>query len=113
MKPENESVRSHAFLADMYRDSYFPKDQVDRVKGILLDLCGRIEQEKPGNVEDFLRLTHEATERINGLAEDFERHHSELETVARETMAGDFAFIAEAYGFGEVDREEIIAPRDW
>jgi hypothetical protein len=97
----------------MYADSYFPKPQVDKVKDILLGLCRRIEEEKPSTVDHFLRLTHEATERINGLAEEFEEHDSELETGAREAMAADFGFIAEAYGFGSIDIEEIIAPRDW
>src|SRR5262245_4628583 len=97
----------------MYGDRYFPKPQVDKVKAILLELCGTIEDEQPATVEHFLRLTHRATEQINALAEEFEDNGSELETVAREVMAADFGFIAEAYGFGNVDREDIIGPRDW
>jgi hypothetical protein len=104
---------THSFLADMYSDSYYPKSQVDKVRDILLDLCSTIEKEKPATIDHFLRLTHEATERINDLAEEFEEHDSELETGARESMAADFRFIAEVYGFGNVDIEEIIAPRDW
>jgi len=111
--PTNEQVVSHSFLKDMYSDAYFPKPQVDKVKAILLGLCARIEHEKPSSVDQFLRLTHEATEQINSLASEFEDNESELETVARESMAADFGFIAAAYGFGSVDVEELIAPRDW
>jgi len=113
VQPTNDLVLSHEFLAEMYGDSYFPKAQVDKVKDVLLGLCARIEQEKPASAEQFLRLTHEATEQINGLAEEFEEHGSELETAAREVMAADFGFIARAYGFGGVEIEEMIAPRDW
>jgi len=109
----NDLVLSHTFLTDMYSDSYFPKPQLDKVKDVLLGLCVRIEQEKPSTVDHFLRLTHEATERINSLAGEFEDNDSELETVAREAMAADFRFIAQAYGFGSVDVEEMIATRDW
>ena len=113
MQLTNERVGKHAFLADMYADSYFPKPQVDKVKAVLLDLCVAIEQERPASAEHFLRLTHAATERINGLAEEFEQNGSELETAAREAMAAEFGVIAEAYGFGGLDIEEVIAPRDW
>lgn len=58
-------------------------------------------------------MTHAATEKINELEGEFEEHDSELETVAREVMAGDFDYIVRAYGFTEVDLEDVIAPRDW
>jgi hypothetical protein len=109
----NGLVLSHAFLTEMYSDSYFPRVLVDKVRDILLTLCSSIEQERPATVDHFLQLTHAATERINELAEEFEDQDSEFETVARESTAADFRFIAETYGFGNVDIEEIIGPRDW
>jgi hypothetical protein len=57
-------------------------------------------------------LTHAATDEFNTLAEAFYEHDSEIETVARECIAGDFAFVASAYGF-DADIEELIATRDW
>ncbi len=97
----------------MYGDGYFPKPQVDKVKGILVTLCESIEGQKPQSAEEFLELTHRATEKINDLAAEFEENDSELETVARECMGADFGVIADAYGFGEIDVEALIAPRDW
>jgi hypothetical protein len=47
------------------------------------------------------------------LAGEFEDAGSEIETVARECIGDDFDFIARAYGFGDVDTEELIATRDW
>jgi len=33
--------------------------------------------------------------------------------VAREEIAEDFWFVANAYGFADADVEELIAARDW
>ncbi len=41
------------------------------------------------------------------------REDSEIETVAREVIAADFRYIAQAYGFGHVDSEDLIATRNW
>jgi uncharacterized protein DUF5713 len=110
---KNPKVAAHDWLAGMYRDGYFPNRQVDKVRTVLLKLCGEIEAQQPQDDSALLRLTHAATERINDLQEDFEEHDSEIETVAREVIAADFKFIADAYGFGYLDVEELIASRDW
>jgi hypothetical protein len=107
----NDAIQSHSFLADMYADEYFPPVLVDKVKAILLGVCEKIEAKKP-SLEDLYEITHAATEEINELQEEFEDQDSEIETVARDTIGGDFAFIAEAYGY-EADTEELIFPRDW
>jgi hypothetical protein len=109
----NEQIRNRQLLADMYADDYFPDFLVDKIKAILLDLCEQIERERPKDEQSLLKLTHAATERINGLAEEFEENDSELETGAREAMGAEFAYIVRAYGFEDVDIEEVIAPRDW
>ncbi|GEM_PF-5334265 len=43
----NPDIESHEWLAGMYRDGYFPDRQVDKVKTVLLQLCGDIETQKP------------------------------------------------------------------
>ena len=108
----NEQIRNYQFLQDMYQDSYFPKHLVDQGKAILIDLCHQIEQQKPKSIEGLYALTHSATEKFNELEEEFMENDSELETAARETIAMDFAFIANAYGYS-ADVEELIAPRNW
>lgn len=109
----NPKIAAHEWLAGMYRDGYFPDRQVDKVKSVLLQLCSDIEEQKPQTEAELLALTHAATERINELQEDFEDDGSEIETVAREVIAEDFRYVAEAYGFGEVDVEDLIATREW
>ena len=110
---KNQKILSHDFLRDMYNDDYFPNFLVDKIKIILLDVCGQIEQKQPNSDEALLTITHPAVEKINKLEEEFEENDSELETVAREAMGADFEFIARVYGFNKVDIEDIIAPREW
>ena len=97
----------------MYDDSYFPDHVVDRGKAILVRLCERIEAEQPSDRAALYVLTQAATEEFNLLEAEFEAAGSEIETVAREVIAGDFWFVASAYGFTDVDIEELIANRDW
>jgi len=109
----NKKVKQKELLAGMYQDDYFPDFLVDKVKAILLELCEQIEEQEPEDEEALFELTHEATERINDLEEEFCENDSELETAARDTIAESFEHIVRAYGFTEVDIEEVIAPREW
>ncbi|MEU7297038.1 DUF5713 family protein, partial [Streptomyces exfoliatus] len=53
----NQQVAGHAFLRQMYDDSYFPDYVVDQGKAILLRLCERIEAERPSDLESLYALT--------------------------------------------------------
>jgi hypothetical protein len=108
----NERVRTYAFLVRMAGDDYFPDHLVEKSRGILVELCHTIERAKPNDLEGLYTHTHRATEAFNALQAEFEAADSELETVARENIGADIAFIAEAYGY-DADVEELIAPREW
>ncbi|MFD6532494.1 DUF5713 family protein [Streptomyces sp. NPDC060184] len=109
----NQQVAGHAFLRQMYDDSYFPDRLVDRGKAILLRLCERVETERPSDLESLYALTRAATEEFNLLDREFVAAGSEIETVAREQICEDFFFVASAHGFTEADAEELTASRDW
>jgi hypothetical protein len=109
----NQQVTQYAFLQALYGDEYFPDHVLDKGKGILLSLCERIEAERPADLAALYALTEVATERFNALEAEFEAADSEIETVAREEIAEDFAFVASAYGFEDADVEELIAGREW
>lgn len=113
MAATNEQVTGHAFLKALYRDGYYPDHLVDRGKEILLRLCERVEAERPDGLDALYALTRAATEEFNALQDAFWEADSDLETVAREEIAGDFGFVALAYGFQDADVEELIAARDW
>ena len=108
----NTKIKDHAFLDCMYQDTYFPKFLVDKCKNILLEVCQKIETNKPGNLEELYKLTHEATDQLNELQDEFLENDSEMETGARECLAMEFGFVAQAYDF-EADVEELIATREW
>ncbi|PJJ60026.1 DUF5713 family protein [Hymenobacter chitinivorans] len=109
---QNEAARQYSFLAEMYQDSYFPNNLVDKGKAILVQLCFDIEQQQPKSLEELYALTHAATDQFNDLQEEFYEADSEIETAARDCIGTDFDFVATAYGF-EADIEELIATRDW
>jgi hypothetical protein len=113
MPISNAQVTEYRFLRAMYASAYYPDAVVDRGRDILLRLCERIEAEQPSDLDALYALTAVATEEFNALQEAFEEADSEIETVAREVIAEDFAFIADAYGFQDADVEELIAERDW
>ncbi|MCF5167520.1 hypothetical protein CCL09_22420 [Pseudomonas congelans] len=113
MQLTNETMAKYTFLKGMYQDEYFPDAVVKMCEDVLVNLCHEIEQQKPSDLDALYALTHKATEQINELEEVFEENGSEIETVARETIAEDFVRIADAYGFTDADIEELIAPRDW
>ena len=106
-------IDTEKLLPGMYRDSYFPKHLVDKVRDIILGACSRIEVQKPKNLEELYVITCEATELINELQEEFEENDSEIETVARDEIALAFGVVAKTYGFENADLEELVATRDW
>ncbi|MEU3608660.1 DUF5713 family protein [Streptomyces sp. NPDC035033] len=109
----NRKVGEHAFLRGLYEDGFFPDHVVDKGREILLRLCERIEAESPAGLPELYVLTHAATEEFNLLEAEFEAAGSEIETMAREEIGGDFRFVATAYGFPDADPEELIATREW
>lgn len=112
MTPSNSKVQAHPFLQEMMQDGYFPDALVAQGQQILLRLCERIERERPADAAGLCALTHAATLEFNVLGEAFEAQGSELETVARDNIGEDVAFIASTYGF-DVDVEELLSPREW
>jgi len=109
---KNEKIRNYTFLKDMYNDNYFPNFLVDKGKLILVNLCLQIEKENPKTLPELYKLTHAATNKFNDLENEPGENGSELETGARETIGGDFFFLAKAYGY-DGDIEALIAPRNW
>lgn len=109
----NERILQHSWLIQMYEDGYFPNMLVDKVRTILLDVCEKIEQEQPKDLNQLYAITNQGVEKINNLASEFDENGSELETVARDCMGMEFGFIAKAYGYTDADIEELIEDRDW
>lgn len=108
----DQEIDGLCLLEDMYQDAYFPDVLVDRVKEILVSVCRQIETSLPADTTALYTITHAATEKINDLQDAFDEAGSEIETVARDSIAVSFGKVASAYGF-EADLEELCAGRDW
>ncbi|MEW1545924.1 DUF5713 family protein [Streptomyces tsukubensis] len=109
----NEKVAGYAFLEKLFGSSYYPQELIAEGRTILLELCERIERQRPADLAALYALTAVATERFNELDEKMRNAGSEIETMARDEIAVDFHFVAKAYGFPEADIEELVAERDW
>lgn len=109
----NEKMKEYPFLEQMEGEDFYPQFLVERGKGILVQLCLQIEQDKPQTLDDLYVHTHAATDKFNDLEIEFFKNDSEIETIAREAIGADFDYIAKAYGFANADGEELIGTRNW
>ncbi|MBE1553994.1 tetratricopeptide (TPR) repeat protein [Filibacter limicola] len=107
---DNDSA-SFEYLKDMYIDGYYPNFLVDKVKAELVKVVEFLEQ---GNqdVEEIQSKLDFAIHAINDLAVEFDENDSEIETVARESIAQTVEDILAFFGI-EIDTEEAIRERDW
>lgn len=101
------------FLAAMRGDDYYPQHLVLKGHDIFVRLCARLHAEPPADLAALYTLTHAATEEFNRLQDELFEADSEIETIARDTIAVDMLTVAKAFGFPEADIEELVAPRDW
>lgn len=99
------------YLVDMYRDSYFPDFLVDKVKETIKVVVHFLETETYTN-ESVQQKLDEMTDKINDLTEEFYAQGSEIETVARESIADTVFLVLKAYQI-DIDIEEAIRNRDW
>ncbi|MCR8656616.1 DUF5713 family protein [Paenibacillus sp. T3-5-0-4] len=107
---DNDSA-SFEYLKDMYIDGYYPNFLVDKVKAELVKVVEFLEQ---GNqdIEEIQSKLDFAIHAINDLAEEFDENDSEIETVARESIAQTVEDILAFFDI-EIDTEEAIRERDW
>lgn len=99
------------YLKDMYVDEYFPNFLVDKVKAELAKVVEFLEQGNKDTDEIQSRLDV-AINAINDLVEEFDENDSEIETVARESIAQTVEDILAFFDI-EIDIEEAIRERDW
>ncbi len=101
----------YKLLDEMYRDEYYPDFLVDKIRDELRKVVGLLERGET-NAEAVQETLDEAVCGINELQEEFDEHGSEIETVARECIAADVAYILAWFGIA-IDTEEAIRERDW
>ena len=101
----------YKLLDEMYQDEYYPDFLVDKVRGELQKVIDLLKSGET-DTEAVQEALDEAVCGINDLQEEFDENDSEIETVARECIAADVAYILEWFGI-PIDTEETIRERDW
>lgn len=98
------------YVEDMYRDDYYPTVLVDRVKNLLEQVEAVL---KTGETDEQLiqQAFDQAVMGINDLAEAFDEQGSEIETVARESIAETVFQMIDEYNI-QTDIEELLRERD-
>ena len=102
---------NYKLLDEMYQDEYYPDFLVDEVRDALQKVVDLLESGET-NTEVVQETLDEAVSSINDLEEEFDENDSEIETVARECIAADVAYILEWFDI-PIDTEEAIRERDW
>ena len=102
---------NYKLLDEMYQDEYYPDFLVDEIRDALQKVIDLLESGE-ANTEVVQETLDEAVSCINDLQEEFDENDSEIETVAREYIAADVAYILEWFDI-PIDTEEAIRERDW
>lgn len=95
----------------MYKDDYYPNFLVDKIKVLLEGGVHYLEQ-GPHSLEEIQAKFDEITLAINDLEDEFYANSSELETVARDSIAETVIDILQAYNI-ELDVEDALREREW
>ena len=103
--------KNYKLLDEMYWDEYFPNFLVDKVKGELQKVIDLLETGET-DTEVIQEKFDEAVCVINDLQDEFDENGSEIETIARDCIGEDVAYILEWFGI-PIDVEEAIRERDW
>lgn len=98
-------------LQDMYKDNYFPNYLVDKIKGEIDKLIKFCEKGNY-NLEGIQDELDKRILAINDLEEEFNENGSELETVARESIADTIYLVLKKYKIN-IDIETAIRKRNW
>ena len=102
---------NYKLLDEMYQDDYYPAFLVDKVKDGLQKVVG-LRESGETDTEAVQESLDAAVCGINDLQEEFDENGSEIETVERECIAADVAYILEWFDI-PIDTEEAIRERDW
>lgn len=102
---------NYVLLEDMVNDDYYPKFLVDKVKDLVIPVIDLLENGEENKIV-IQKALDTMTLAINDLQEEFDEHDSELETVARDSIATTIGDILEYFDI-DIDIETALAEREW
>ena len=98
-------------LYEMYDDEYFPDFLVDKIKAEL----DKVEAVLAGGEKNTATIQQHfdtMTRAINDLESEFDENDSEIETVARDSIAEAVDYLLQKYRIA-IDLEEALCEREW
>jgi len=99
------------YLSDMYEDSYYPSFLVDKIQLNIRKVVDFLEEGDHSH-EAVQEKLDEMTLAINELQDEFYQNDSEIETVARDSIAITVEEILQYFEI-DIDIEEALRERDW
>lgn len=102
---------NYILLEDMVNDEYYPKFLVDKLKELIVPVIKLLENGET-NTDIIQSKLDEMTLAINELQEEFYDNDSEIETVARDSIAVTIGHIMEWFHI-DIDMETALRERDW
>lgn len=103
--------KNYSLIKDMVNDDYYPQFLVEKIKALIIPVIDLLENGET-NVNIIQEKLDEMTLAINDLQEDFDENGSEIETVARDSIAVTIGYIMEWFGI-DIDTETALRERDW
>ncbi len=101
----------YVLLEEMATDSYYPPFLVEKVREQIRPVIQLLEsgERSHNRIQDAL---DRMTQGINHLEAEFEENDSEIETVARDSIAVTVDYILHWFGI-DIDTETALRERDW
>lgn len=98
-------------LFEMYDDEYFPDFLVDKIKAEL-DKVEAVLADGEKDTAIIQQYFDTMTRAINDLEDEFDANDSEIETVARDSIAEAVDYLLQKYRIA-IDLEEALREREW
>ncbi|MCI8284960.1 MAG: hypothetical protein HFE90_06835 [Firmicutes bacterium] len=102
---------NYILLEEMFDDGYFPDFLVEKIKKLIESVIAVLENGET-NIDIIQNELDKITLAINDLQEEFEENDSEIETVARDSIAVTIQYILQWFNV-DIDIETAVRERDW
>lgn len=102
---------NYVLIRDMVNDDYYPGFLVEKIKTLITGVISLMESGE-NRISIIQNKLDEMTLAINDLQEEFDENDSEIETVARDSIAATVGYIMEWFGI-DIDMETALRERDW
>lgn len=108
--PNNAEIQSYTFLDTLSNNEDISTDIIDNGRTILINTCDKIENNPPDSLDALYTIT---TQAYSDFVAMLQANDYEINDFIQESVSTDLAFIAQTYGFTDVDNSTLTATRFW